>query len=723
MLAKANWYKVRETAHRARSPTAVQKLDRYFAKDACKRWRRLNLHTPTTKRIPHPHEIHGDVREDDYYWLRDREQADVIRYLEEENRYYEETMRPLEPLTDRLYEEMVARIPGQEIHVPVQDGPYYYYSRMDKQLQYAIYARKRATNRSELATAAEEITLDLNALAVDGGYLSVTVQRISPDHTRLAYLENRDGTDAYTAYVKDLASATLLPDRIEGVFIGASLEWDASGSYLFYVTIDESQRPYRVWRHRLGDTGADTLLYEESDITFSVRLGKSRSGRFLFINSESKTTSEVRYIDATAPLAEPQLFAARRAAIEYDLEHWGDDFLILTNEGAQNFRLKRCPISDTTQSRDLFAYDDARYLQAVYPFRDALLLAGRQDGLTQLWLYQDDTLRLLQWEEPVYTVTAHGNRGYDTTEIIVAFESLVTPRTTYALDLLTQARTCLQVAPVSGDYAPEEYVQERLWAKAEDGTQVPVIVVSRCDARTRGPAPLLLYAYGSYGANSDPHFDPMRLPLLDRGVIYAVAQIRGGSEMGRSWYEHGKLLHKRNTFTDFIAAARDLIARGYTTADQLAIRGGSAGGLLMGGVVNMAGELFAAVVANVPFVDVVTTMLDATIPLTSLEWDEWGNPEDPQYYAYMKSYSPYDNVEAKAYPHMLVTTGLNDPRVAYWEPAKWVARLRQVKTDDHLLLLKTNMGAGHFGASGRFNHLKEMAGMYAFMLHHIGVRN
>lgn len=681
----------------------------------------IQLQPPKTKRISHPHELHGDSRPDDYYWLRNREQPEVVQYLEAENRYYEETMLPLAPFTDHLYEEMVARIPGQEMNVPVQDGPYFYYHRMEKELQYPVYARKRAVTREDLATASEEVILDLNALAVEGGYLSVTVQRMSPDHTRLAYLENRDGTDEFTAFVKDLGTGTLLPDRIEGVFIGASLEWDAAGDHLFYVTIDDSQRPYRVWRHRMGDTGEDTLLYEETDITFSVRLGKSRSGRFLWINSESKTTSEVRYIDATAPRETPRIFASRRSGIEYDLEHWGDDFLILTNEGAQNFRLMRCPTEDLTARTDLFPYDDSKYLQAVYPFASFLLLAGRQNGFTELWMYKDGDLRVLPWEESLYTVSAHGNRSYDTAELLVSFESLLTPRTTYAIDSRTLARTCLQVAPVSGPYNPDDYTQERLFAKAPDGKDVPMLIVSRKDARVDGPSPLILYAYGSYGANSDPHFDPMRLPLLDRGIVYAVAQIRGGSEMGRSWYEDGKLLNKRNTFTDFIACAQDLIRRGYTTTKQLAIRGGSAGGLLMGGVVNMAGELFGAVVANVPFVDVVTTMLDATIPLTSLEWDEWGNPEDPAFYAYMKSYSPYDNVEKKAYPHMLVTTGLNDPRVAYWEPAKWVARLRELKTDDNTLLLKTNMGAGHFGASGRLSHLKEMAGIYAFMLSHIGI--
>lgn len=681
------------------------------------------MNTPNAKRIAHPHRLHDDERADDYDWLKDRHDPDVIRYLEEENRYYEEVMKPLEPLSERLYQEMIARIPDVEIKVPAQDGQYYYYSRMEKDLQYPLYARKRAENRDQLAGATEHIMLDLNTLAEDGGYLSVTVQRMSPDHTRLAYLENRDGTDQYTLYVKDVATGVLLPDRIANVFILDSLEWDAVGDHLFYITVDDSQRPHRLWRHRVGATEADVLLYEETDITFSLRLVKSRSGHFLFLKSENKATSETRYLAADQPLLPFQLMDARQRGILYDVEHWGDDFLILTNEGARNFRLLRCPVQDPAKAarEELFPYDDTLYLQEIHPFQEALLLTGRQAGLTQLWMYREETLTRLTWDEPLYTVSLEGNRSYETTEALIQYESLLTPKTTFGLDLLRGARVCLQEAPVPGNYTPSHYRQERLWATAADGAAVPLIAVYRAGLLDHGPAPLILHGYGSYGINSDPHFDPVRLPLLDLGVILVTAQVRGGSEMGRSWYEDGKLLQKRNTFSDFIAVAQDLIKRGYTTPDRLAARGGSAGGLLMGAVANMAGHLFQVIAPNVPFVDVVTTMLDATIPLTSLEWDEWGNPEQPEYYAYMKSYSPYDNVEEKSYPHMLVTTGLNDPRVAYWEPAKWVARLRAAKTDDHVLLLKTNMGAGHFGASGRFNHLKELAASYAFILDKIGI--
>ncbi len=681
------------------------------------------MNAPQAKQVAHPHILHNDERIDEYYWLKDRTNPEVIQYLEEENHFYKEAMKPLEPFTEQLYQEMFARVPEDEVNVPVQDGPYYYYARIEKDFQYPLFARKRAEKRSQLDSAFEEVILDLNSLAKDDEYLSVTVQRLSPDHNYLAYLENRDGTDQYTLYVKDLTTKNLLSDQISHVFIDESLEWDATGTYLFYITVDETQRPYRVWRHRLGDSQPDVLLYEEIDITFSLTLNKSRSGHFLWLKSENKTTTEIRYLYAHEPHTAFTLFDARRPGIRYELEHFGQDFLILTNDAAQNFRLLCCSTHDHTHSArvELFPYDDKRYLQGLYPFQDALLLSGRQDGLTQLWIYREQTLTQLTWDEPLYTVSIEGNRSYDTTEVLVHYESLLTPRITFGFHLQTGERTCLQQAPVPGTYEKSYYHQERLFATAKDGTAVPMLAVYPIGLLDKGPAPLLLYGYGSYGANSEPHFDPTRLPLLDLGVVFVIAQIRGGSEMGHSWYENGKLLQKRNTFTDFIAVAEDLIKRGYTTPAKLAARGGSAGGLLLGAVANLAGHLFQVMAPAVPFVDVVTTMLDETIPLTSLEWDEWGNPIDPEFYRYMKSYSPYDNVSQQSYPHMIVTTGLNDPRVAYWEPAKWVARLRATKTDDHTLVLKTNMGAGHFGASGRYNHLKELAASYAFILDKIGI--
>ncbi|WP_067619089.1 S9 family peptidase [Alicyclobacillus acidiphilus] len=680
---------------------------------------------PMAKRIPHPHEIHGDIREDDYYWLRDRSNPEVISYLEQENDYYRTVSQAYSELTQSLYEQMVARIPEQESRVPVQLGQYFYYTRLEKSLQYPIYARKRAASRSELKHAAEEVMLDLNEMARPGEFLSVTEQRVSPDGTRLAYLENRDGTDLYTLKVKDLATGETLSDTVDNVYLAGSIEWDSSGTYLFYVTADDSQRPYRLWRYPVGQPQAAEMLYEETDQTFVLQLAKSRSGKYLFAVSSATMTSEVRYLDASRPLDDFTVFDPRERGVEYVVEHWRDEFVILTNRNALNFRVERCRTDSirAQQREDLIPHEESRYLVALYPFRDALLIEGREAGLTQVWIYRDGALTQLTWDEPLYTVGVGNNLSYDTAEALIEFESFVTPLTTFAVDLATGARTTLQVQQVSGAYHPEDYVQERLWIAARDGVKVPAAAVYRRGALDRGPAPLLLYGYGSYGSCTDPHFQPLRLPMLDAGVVYVIAQVRGGSELGRGWYEDGKLLKKRNTFTDFIDVAKDLIERGYTTSSQLAADGRSAGGLLMGAVANMGGEYFQAIHAGVPFVDVMTTMLDASIPLTTLEWDEWGNPAEPEYYAYMRSYSPYDNVEAKAYPHMLVTTGLNDPRVAYWEPAKWVARLRQVKTDDHSLLLKTNMGAGHSGASGRLDKIREQAEIYAFLLDKIGVHS
>ena len=679
------------------------------------------MKTPIAKRIPFTHQLHNDVRQDDYYWLNERSNPDVIAYLEEENNYFNEVMKPLQEKTNAIFDSMVARVPETDIKVPIQQGPYFYYSRLDKDKQYPIYARKKTDNRNLLATTTEEIILDLNTLVTKNDYLSVTEQRLNKDHTVLAYLENRDGSDRYTIYLKDLTTGELLKDKIDNVYLYSSIEWSNCGKYIFYVTVDELQRPYRLWRHEIGSTTTDELLYEEADVTFTLFIAKTQSKKFITVYSRSTTTMEIRLIDADAPLAPIQLFDARREGIEYDLEHWGDELLILTNENALNFTIQRCPLTDFTQREEVIAYDESRYLQSMYPFKNKLLLFGRAQGLTQIWSLQDGQLQQLSWDEPLYTLSMIDGQSYDAEEILIQFESLLTPRTTYSYNLVTGDKQIIQVTPVNGEYNTDDYVQQQLWATAQDGVQIPLLAVYKKNARDAGAAPLILTGYGSYGYDNNPHFNAYRLPILDKGVIFVTAQVRGGAEMGRGWYEHGKMQHKRNTFTDFIDAANYLINEGYTTADKMAARGGSAGGLLVGAVANMAGDLFKVIVPEVPFVDVVTTMLDETIPLTTLEWDEWGNPKNEQDYFYMKSYSPYDNVEAKNYPHLYVTTGLNDPRVAYWEPAKWVARLRAMKTDHNTLVLKTNMGAGHFGASGRFDHLKEGAECYAFILDKLGV--
>lgn len=678
------------------------------------------LQIPSARKIPHPHVLHGDVREDDYYWLNERENSLVIDYLEEENRYYEKVMQPITPLIDHIYEAMIARIVQQETTVAVQDGDYYYYQRQDKDLQYPVYARKKAQTRDELSIAKEEVILDLNALANSDEYLSVTLRRMSPDQKMLAYLINHDGTDRYTLVIKDVLKNTMLPDRIENVFIDDSVEWSLSGEDVFYITVDDNQRPFQVWRHTLRGQQPDVLLYEEQDTTCEVTLSKTRSGRFFLVHSKTKTSSEVRYLDFAMKQSELTIFDERKPDVIYDVEQDHDDFLILTNEDAPNFQVLHAPINQPMHRKHLISYDPARFITGVYPFDSGLVIEGRQDGLTQVWTFHHGEMIKLPFVESVYKVELAENLSYQTKEALLLYESFVTPRSTLRLDIEQGNMTVLDIASVPDDYDSRQYQQERIFAKADDGTKVPVTMVYKSSAVQQGPAPLILYGYGSYGSNRDPDFDAKRLALLDLGVIFAVAQVRGGSEMGRTWYDDGKLLHKRNSFTDFIACAKHLIDHGYTTSDQIAAWGRSAGGLLMGAVANMAGDLFKVIVPGVPFVDVVTTMLDETIPLTTLEWDEWGNPNDEVYYQYMKSYSPYDQVQHKVYPHMLVTTGINDPRVGYFEPAKWVARLREYKTDDHILLLKTNMGAGHFGASGRFNQVRELAATFAFMLNKIG---
>lgn len=683
------------------------------------------MNPPVAPKHPHPHTLHGDVRPDDYYWLNDKQNPDVIAYLEAENQYFGEHMQPLRALEETLYEDMLARIPEAEEHVPAQHGPYFYYDRIAPGSEYPTYYRRRAADRASLSQADEEVVLDVNQLAEAGGFLSVTTLLMSPDHQRVAYLENRDGTDRYTLYIKDLASGEFLDAPIPNVFLADSIAWDAQGTHMFYLLVDDAQRPFQLWRHRLGTPAAeDVLLYQEDDVTFTLSLSTARSGRYLFLSSDTNTTSEVRFAAADQPESVWTLYQPRRTGIIYHLEHWNGQLLNLTNEGAENYTVLTVPEGhpDPSQQTPLVPYVPSRYWQAVLPFGEGILISGREDGLTQLWIYQAGTLRRLEWDEPLYTVFPGRNLDYHTSELLVRYQSLLTPPCDYAINIRTGTRTLLREEPVR-NYDRSRYSQRQLWATADDGTRIPVsLVAAQSTWESATPAPTVLYGYGSYGANSNPTFDATRLPLLDRGMIYAIAHVRGGSEMGDHWYQDGKLLNKRHTFTDFIAVARHLIDQGCTTPSQLAARGRSAGGLLMGAILNMRPDLFQVVAPGVPFVDVVTTMLDASIPLTTLEWDEWGNPQDPDYYQYMKSYSPYDNVTAQDYPHMYVYTGLNDPRVGYFEPAKWVARLRDTKTDHNVLVLKTLMGAGHGGASGRHAHIHELAEEYAFILDKLGVR-
>lgn len=677
---------------------------------------------PVAKKIPYEHEMHKDVRIDPYYWLKDRENEKVINYLEEENEYYEHKMGPLHEEIEEIYQRMVKVIPESEERIPIQKGPYFYYYRFEKEKQYPIYVRKNANRRQELENTKEEIVLDENELVEDGEYLNVSTVRMDPSHQKLAYLENRDGSDRYTLKIKNVQSGQYLPERIENVYFYASVEWSKCGQFLFYVTVDEKQRPFKLYRHKIGtDSKEDVLLYEETDDTFSIYLQKSMSGEYIFLYCAAKITQEVYFIKADEPEEDITVFQERNRGIEYYLEHDQDQFLLLTNENAVNFKLVKCSLHDFTEQTVLIEPNDQRYLLAMYPFEQGLLIYGRENSLSQVWTLQDGNLKRIPWKEEIYQVSVPLGQSYDADEILIEYESMITPKTTYSFNVQTKELTTIQVAPVYKEYNKEDYVQRRLWATAEDGEQIPLTITYRKGALDQGPAPLILYGYGSYGANMDPSFNPYAFPILDLGIVSVTTHIRGGSEKGRMWYEKGKMMEKKNTFTDFISSAKFLIDEGYTTKELMAAQGGSAGGLLIGAVANMAGELFNVLVPEVPFVDVLTTMLDESLPLTASEWDEWGDPREKEAYYYIKSYSPYDNVKTKDYPHMYVTAGLNDPRVPYWEPAKWVAKLRDMKTDANTIVLKTNMGAGHFGSSGRLNFLKEFAELYAFVLNKLGV--
>lgn len=673
---------------------------------------------PIATKIPHHTTVHGLERVDDYHWLRDdsRTRTEVLEYLKAENAYTEAMMAHTEALQAKLYEEMVSRINETDLSVPVQKGGFYYYSRTEAGKNYGIYCRKRGSLDAE-----EEVLLDANVLAEGKEYFSLGAFEVSPDHQLLAYSVDTDGSEYYDLYVKDLRTGELLPDTVAKTAGG--LEWANDNATFFYVMSDEAHRPYQLRRHQLGhSTAADVVVLEEKDDRFFLGVSKTRDDQYLKVDLGSKVTSEVHLLAADRPLDEFQCFQPRVQGMEYDVSHRDGVFYIVTNEGgAVNFKLMTANAGATTLDNwvERIGHQDEVYLQGVSLFREFMVIHSRKGGLRMLTVHAFATGEThdIEFPESVYTCWGSSNPTFDTTIFRLNYTSLITPQTVYDYDMATRQLTVLKVYEVQGDgFDRDNYVTERIYATAEDGTQVPVSIAYRKGLTLDGTHPCYLYGYGSYGINLDPRFSTVRLSLLDRGFVFAMAHIRGGSEMGRLWYETGKFLQKKNTFTDFISVAETLIEKGYTQSDRLAISGGSAGGLLMGAVTNMRPDLFRVVVADVPFVDVMNTMLDESIPLTVTEYEEWGNPNDRIYFEYMLSYSPYDNVGRKAYPHMLITGGLNDPRVQYWEPAKWAAKLRDYKVGDGTLLLKTNMGAGHGGASGRYERIKEMAFEYAFVL-------
>lgn len=668
---------------------------------------------------PHTFNEHGTTRVDQYYWLRDRENPEVIKYLEAENAYTKAVMAHTDALQERLFEEIKGRIKQTDMSVPYRRGNYFYYTRLVEGKDYTIYARKRGS-----LDAAEEIMLDGNALAEGKSFFQVMGLQVSSGEDILAYASDTIGRRIATIRFKNLRTGELLPDVIPRVT--GNMAWAEDNRTLFYTKQDSvTLRWDRVYRHTLGtDAARDQLVYREPDDEYYTGVFKTKSRRYMMIWSEQTLASEYRFIPADRPAAAPQIIEPRRRGHEYDVDHFGEFFYIRSNDAAKNFRLMHTPVARSGRAnwREVIGHRDDVLLQGFEIFRDYLVVSERKNGLVQLRVrpWNGQTEHYLDFGEPAYYAYVSTNPEFETGVLRFGYTSLTTPTSIYDYDMTSRGKTLLKRDEVLGGFDPADYVTERLYAPARDGVRVPVSIVYR--RGTARPAPLLLGGYGSYGSSSDPTFSTERLSLLDRGFVYAIAHIRGGQELGRSWYEDGKLLKKKNTFTDFIDVADDLVRRGYTTPDRLYARGGSAGGLLIGAVVNMRPDLFKGAIAQVPFVDVITTMMDSTIPLTTNEYDEWGNPNDTTYYRYMLSYSPYDQVERKAYPNLLVTAGLHDSQVQYFEPAKWVARLREMKTDNNRLILKTNMEAGHGGASGRYKRWREIAFEWAFLLDLAGVK-
>ena len=657
----------------------------------------------------------ANVRTDNYYWLNERTNPQVISYLEAENAYYDKVMAPVQGLEEQLYQEMKGRIKEQDESVPYRDNGYYYYVRYEKGGEYPIYCRKKGDLK-----ATEEVLLNANRMGQGKTYFQVGGYEISDNNQLMAYSVDTVSRRLYTLRFKDLKTGKDYPEAIPN--ISGNAVWAADNKTVFYAKKDVTTLlPYQLYRHTLGtDPKQDKLIYEEKDNTFGLGLGRSKSKKYVFLVLGSSLSNELRYLDAATPTAEFKTFLPREKDHLYDVEHLGDQFYVRTNWQAPNYRLMVTPVSNTAKSawKDVIPAREDAFIDNFELFRDYLVVNERKEGLRQLRIMnlKNKQDQYLKFDEPAYTATISVNPELNTPVLRYSYSSLTTPPSTYDYDMATHKTTLLKQQAVVGSFKKEDYVTERAFVKARDGAMVPISIVYKKGFKKDGTAPLLQYAYGSYGYSQDPTFSAARLSLLDRGFAYVLCHIRGGQEMGRAWFENGRMLHKKNSFTDFIDCSEYLIQQKYTSPQKLFAYGASAGGLLMGAVVNMRPDLYKGVMAGVPFVDVVTTMLDESIPLTTGEYDQWGNPNEQQSYDYMLSYSPYDNVKAQAYPNLLVTTGLHDSQVQYFEPAKWVAKLRTMKTDQNLLLLHTDMAAGHGGASGRFKSLHDTARQFAFMM-------
>ncbi len=674
---------------------------------------------PVAARQPTVDTIHGDVLIDDYAWFRNRGNPAVIAHLEAENAYTEAMTAATQPLRDALYAELVGRIKETDLSVPTFDAPYWYYTRTEQGKPYPIYCRKLRS-----LEASEEVIFDQNAAAKGRKFFSLGGFEVSPNHQLLALLVDTTGYEDFTLRVKDLRTGKFLRDRKEK--LGFGLAWASDNRTVFYMSTDSAKRGDRVWRHTIGTSvRQDVNVFHEPNVLFNVGVQRLRSGKFITISAGSFTQGDTRVIDAAHPSRPARLIAARRTGVEYDVEHGNGYFWIVTNAGAPNFKVARVPdtAADLSSWTDWLPPRADVFVENIAVFQNHAVVSERREGLRRLRVttLATEATHDIAFPEAAYGVSLAGNPMFESSSLRFTYSSLVTPSTVFDYDMATRERSVKKTQEVLGGYDPTKYGVERRMARARDGVMVPVSLVYRLPLVRDGKRPLLEYAYGSYGANTEPTFSTNRVSLLDRGVIYAIAHIRGGQEMGRSWYDDGKMLKKKNTFTDFIDVGEYLVQEGYTSPDRMLANGGSAGGLLMGVVANMRPDLYKAIIAAVPFVDVINTMSDASIPLTAQEWEQWGNPSKADEYTYMRSYSPYENVERKSYPAMLVTSGLNDSRVAYWEPTKWVARLRELKTDSNPLLLRMNMGAGHGGSSGRYERLKEIAFDYAFMLEQVGL--
>ncbi|HSP16925.1 MAG TPA: S9 family peptidase [Thermoanaerobaculia bacterium] len=671
---------------------------------------------PVAKKVPKSSTIHGDTRVDDYAWIRDKKNPEVIAYLQAENAYADAVMAPDESFRNKLYDEMLGRIKQTDVNVPYRNGAWFYNSRTEQGKQYPIFVRQKSLD------APEEVVLDLNKLAEGQKFMALGAFEPSDDGSLLAYTTDNTGYRQYTLHVKDLRTGEVLPDTAPRV---NDLMWAKDNKTLLYTQEHEvTKRPYLLYRHVLGATNPDPVVYEEKDELYNLGADRSRSGDWIFVGSDSKTTSEQRIIPAADPAAEPRVVAPRKTDHKYSMEHRGDRFYIMTNDTGINYRVVSAPVSDPQQKNwtEVVAYRKPVKIDAIDAFADHLVLRVREGGLAQIEVvdFADGKTTRVAFPEPTYALFNGQNRDFNTTKYRYVYQSLVTPSSTYDYDMSARTSSLLKRTEVLGGFDPANYRSERIWATAKDGARVPISIVYRKSVNPHGVNPLWLTAYGSYGISSQATFNSSRLSMLDRGVVFAIAHIRGGGEMGKEWHEQGRMMTKKNTFTDFVAAAEHLVNEKYTSKEKLVISGGSAGGLLMGAVTNMRPDLFKAVVAYVPFVDVINTMLDPTLPLTTQEYIEWGNPNEKPAYVYMKSYDPYSNVSKKRYPSMLVRTSLNDSQVGYWEGTKWVAKLRANKTGDNPLLLKVNMGAGHGGSSGRYDKLHEDAWDYAFMLEQLG---